>query len=375
MSEVPDAVDPLLLTGLRRSLERLGWEVFVSGPLLVHDRVCFPDEWSDDLAGVQRAFRRALMHAGHPGLSVRIVDPGPAKSRRLELVAIADDALALRVIQLAAPKLLLHEVALEVARASLLLTEAPLGPYDDGGVREGLPKDKAATLAEFALGFGVIALDGCAEPANADADQPHRKVGGLQPEAAASLLAVQLVVRGREELAAATRGLPGPEGQAVADAVASLKPHRDALVEALGLPAPDGWPKPRPVEESMLPPDPVGEASVEEPASADAPPPERADKETETPASDEVAFESRQTHEFRGGVLGLIAGGLAAGLLGSVIPLVAGAAAGVLLGRAVLVSRTCSACRAPLAADAVRCDACGAALVHGEDPPESDAPA
>ena len=349
MVDVSDTVDTLLLTGLRRTLERLGVEAFVSGPLIVHDRTCFPDPWTDDAAGVHQACRRALAHAGHPGVSVRILDQrgGDAGRDLVRLAAVGEGTIGVALLGLAPPKLLLHQIALEVARASLVLAEGVDTPYDEGGTSPRFPKGKAATLAEFALGFGTVALDG--------SSQDDQAVGGLPAAACAALLALQIVIRGRDELDAVRRGLSAEARALVEDAIGPLEGQRDALIGALGLPDPDTWPPPTAADPSALPPDPEGEASAR---SADAP---AVDPRPDA-ATDEVAFAVPKTPWIQATALGGLAGTLGAGLMGSAIPLVAGLAAGFLVGRFVLSSQQCSACGRTLA-DTTACGGCGATIV------------
>ena len=349
MVDVSDTVDTLLLTGLRRTLERLGVEAFVSGPLIVHDRTCFPDPWTDDAAGVHQACRRALAHAGHPGVSVRILDQRSGEAGRdlVRLAAVGEGTIGVALLGLAPPKLLLHQIALEVARASLVLAEGVDTPYDEGGAAPRFPKAKAATLAEFALGFGTVALDG--------SSQDEQAVGGLPAAACAALLALQIVVRGRDELDAVRRGLSAEARALVEDAIGPLEGQRDALIGALGLPDPDTWPPPSAADPSVLPPDPEGEASAR---SADAP----AVDARQDAATDEVAFAVPKTPWIQATALGGLAGTLGAGLMGSAIPLVAGLAAGFLVGRFVLSSQQCSACGRTLA-DTTACGGCGVTIV------------
>lgn len=357
MVDVSDTVDTLLLTGLRRTIERLGFETFVCGPLIVHDRACFPDAWSDDAQGVHRACRRALAHAGHPGVSVRMLDQrgqGGASSGRglVRLAAIGEGTVGIALRGLDVPKLLVHQIVLETARASLVLADGVDSPYDEGGDAPRFPKDKAATLAEVALGFGCIALDG-STPVDAEVS-----VGGLPPAACAALLALQLVVRGRHELDSLRRGLSAEAVSLLEDAVGPLEGQRDALIGALGLPDPDRWPPARSVDASALPPDPEGEASAraaDEPvANAGAP------SKLQT---DAIAFALPKTPWIQSTALGGIAGTVAAGLFGSVIPLIAGLTGGFLVGRFVLSSQQCSSCGRTLPEGTTTCAGCGAAIV------------
>lgn len=349
MVDVSDTVDTLLLTGLRRTLERLGFEAFVSGPLIVHDRTCFPEPWTDDAMGLHQGCRRALTHAGHPGVSVRILDQrtGAAGRELVRLAAVGEGTVGMALVGLAPPKLLLHQVALEVARASLVLAEGVDSPYDAGGGAPRFPKAKAATLAEVVLGFGPIALDGTTHEEEA--------VGGLPAAACAALLALQVVVRGRDELDVVCRGLSAEAQSLVEDAIGPLEGQRDALIGALGLPDPDTWPPPSAADPSALPPDPEGEASAR---AADAPAPE-----VETnPVAEDIAFAVPKTPWIQATALGGIAGTLGAGLLGSAIPLVAGLATGFLVGRFVLSSRQCSTCGRTLV-ESGACGGCGATIV------------
>ncbi len=362
MVDVPDTVDTLLLTGLRRTLERLGFEPFVSGPLVVHDRMCFPEPWTDDAKGLHLGCRRALTHAGHPGVSVRILDQRDGAGGRalVRLAAVGEGTIGIALLGLAPPKLLLHQVALEVARASLVLAEGVDTPYDAGDRAPRFPKDKAAALGQVALGFGAIALDGSAHEEDA--------VGGLPAAACAALLALQVVVRGRDEHDVVCRGLSARAQSMVEDAIGPLERQREALIGALGLPDPDTWPPVRAADPSALLPDPEGEASA---LAADASIPEATPK----PVPEAVAFAVPRTPWIQATALGGIAGTLGAGLLDSVIPLVAGLSSGFLVGRFVLSSRQCSACGRTLV-DAGACGGCGAAIVgtiaHRDDRAAAD---
>ena len=369
MAEMPDAVDPLLMTGLRRTLERLGWEAFVSGPLIVHDRACFPDSWTEDAMGLHRACRRALLHAGHPSVSVRILDrrtgrdPQPGTDL-LHLAAVEDGTAAFAVFGLAAPKLLLHQLALEVGRLALVLAEGADSPYRDGGDGPTFPKDKAATLAEVALGFGTIALDGSAQLLKAESvdggfvvgHSRRNDVGGLPAPACASLLATQLVVRARDELPAVLRCLGEDVRPLLEENVTLLEAQRDALIRALGLPDPDTWPEPTPVDGSPLAPDPEGEASAKAAEQG-------LSEHVAAPNAGEVAFRVPDTHGLRGLAVGGILGGIGAGVTGSALVLLAGLVGGFLVGRLVLVSQVCSSCERRLPEGITSCPGCGASIV------------
>jgi len=371
MAETSDAVDPLLMTGLRRTLERLGWEAFVSGPLIVHDRTCFPDAWSEDAMGLHRACRRALQHAGHPSVSVRILDQRTGRDPQpggdlLHLAAVEDGTAAFAVFGLAAPKLLLHQIALEVGRLALVLAEGADSPYRDGGDGPTFPKDKASTLAQIALGFGTIALDGSAQHLESESESVNgafvvgqwrrNDVGGLPAPACASLLAAQLVVRARDELPAVLRAVGEDARPLLEERVALLEAQRDALIGALGLPDPDTWPAPRAVDASALAPDPEGEASA---AAAE----QGLSEHVAAPNAGHVAFRTPSSHGLRGLAVGGILGGIGAGATGSALVLLAGLVGGFLLGRLVLVSQVCSSCEARLLEGVVTCPGCGASIV------------
>ena len=222
----------------------------------------------------------------------------------------------------------------------------------------------AATLAEIALGFGPIALDGSAQHLKSESvnggfvvgQWRRNDVGGLPAPACASLLAAQLVVRARNELPAVLRTVGEDVRSMLEDEVTLLEAQRDGLIRALELPDPDTWPEPKAVDGSALLPDPEGEASAKAA--------EQGLSETvAAPNAGDIAFRAPRSHGLRGMALGGILGGFGAGVLGSALPLLAGLVGGFLLGRLVLVSQVCSSCEETLPEGVVSCPGCGAAIV------------
>jgi hypothetical protein len=361
-------VDRLLLVGLRRMLEKLGHHTFVSGPLLVHDRACFPDAWDADALGVHRASRRVLVHLGAPELRVRLVDTRShddpeAREDLVTVVDVEEDTVTLNLAGMATPALLLPQLAFELAGPVVLRADRGTAGYRADERDVPLPGATSRSLALFVLGFGVIALSGSAVMLKRElvgglvqGEWIRLSVGGFPAQVCATLLAAQVVVRNRDESASIAARLHDDLRPLFEDAVQALVDQREPLLAALGLPPEDGWPPLREVEAGPLPPDTEGEAEA---VAAQA----GLQTHLEQPLAGKVGFRVPTTYGLQAGTAGVGVGVLVAVVSGATAPLWLVPALGFLIGRFFVQRARCSECDLMMGADARVCSRCGVTLV------------
>ena len=354
MDDAPELVDvdPLLLAGLRRTLETQGSDAFVARPIVRPDRACFPDGWTPTPLGVHRVARRVLMHLESSQLRVRVSDgrttPGKAPGGTVSLVAVREDEVELHIEAMTTRRVLLPQLCVELSRALLVRAQGAVASSPSE-----LPGDRAAALALIAAGFGSITLLGSAA---------EGRIAGLTTEGCTTLLAVQLVVRDRGEADTVAESLGTRLRGQLLDVVDTLAEQRDALRTALGLPDAESWPEPGSLPDGPLPDDTDGEAIAVALQEAFE----------QWKASPDVQPTARGVPRAHGGVGAAV--GLAVGLgtmiaSGAVAPLWLGPALGFVIGQFFVVRTVCSACGTPLP-DAERCPGCGASLRGPEVSPE-----
>lgn len=373
-----------LLDGLAAVLEHGAAERFVAGPIIVHDAKHFPDPWSADLVGVHTALRRVLRHAGLGELTVVLEDAreggGFDRETGVHFVEIVGDRVVFAVTAVPPPKHLVAILCLEVARAWSVYSGLVRG--HGGAYRHGVEADpddpptlvgeEIASMVMFALGFGVIAVNGSADLVKSEdihgafvvGRWQQVEIGGLPAPACAFLLAAQLAVRGIEgaELSAIESAVLADHRAAV---TRELRDHRgdvQRLVDKLGLPPREDWPEPWDADVEPLAEDDEAEAELRERDAAFR-------EEVAQPNRGDVVFRVVGRRTLPGAVLGGIAAGaatlavsLSGGLATAVI--LGGLASGAAVGRRVRTGQ-CSDrdCEHRLGADERVCPGCGGAIV------------
>jgi hypothetical protein len=341
-----------LLGELARMCAAGGWERFARPPV-APDGDAFPDRWEPTPEGVATIAQRLCAHAGVDDLAVTIVDRRgeagvqgkkvttelelvevTAKGARFDLYSIGDDAVV-------------GTIAHEVGAALAPRWRTPDAPYR-GVASSEIDHDARwrGSIAAVYAGLGVPAANAAFQEYKLGRYQAHLgyapveyevvKAGQLTVDELGFLLAVQAVAQG----APAPRGLGGVQLDAVHAWMEALAERGGALRALCGMP----------------------EGQLARPAPAPLPP------GGAIVVAGEHAKRARRVYRVPGsragvGVLvGMVVGGLGAGVLGarSSIPFVIGGGAliGAAVGKRSRFDR-CSSCvhLVPLAAPA--CPHCG----------------
>lgn len=239
----PAGAQSELLTRLAALIERGGAAHFLDAPVARADDRDFPEPWRPTAAAVEQLLVRLLWLA-HVDLDVAIDDLRrfETSDKMLRRSAIAwlatDDGVAHFQIEAIGNDdvagLLCHQVGL--AYAGWLASAAA---YRD--VEPTTPSERDGSIAAIYLGLGVVATNAALYNRVASkmvgqmsvSETDVIEVGGLAPAEAIYLLAIQAVVRGAPVDAHAT--LREDLRTALVAAIATLRPHRDAIAAYLGL--------------------------------------------------------------------------------------------------------------------------------------------
>jgi len=179
---------------------------------------------------------------------------------RIELAGVEDQVVFFSCLELGQKKDAVLCLAHEVARAALLVRqlEGQDGPYRATSRRTELvaPADtdeeriNASVYASY-LGLGVLSAQGSHEYRQAGRMQgqvpvsewQHVRYGGLDPEDTSYLLAVQLVVRAVDGTRLDRLLAPLSDERQSEVRAEMRKLDRETLIERLGLPPIETWPK------------------------------------------------------------------------------------------------------------------------------------
>lgn len=388
MTELGQDERAQLLDRMRGLIARWGHESWVAAPIVEPSDRGFPDAYTPDLRGVRTVMRRLLTYAGLGGLEVDVEGQArPGLDRLAETVCVVagldERGVDLHVYAEGPAEDVPLTLAHEAARIYRELRSGPVQhPYRAPAFEdaEAIPDEELeeeVSLTACYLGFGLLVAKG-AHVYRAEGEMTgyvavtrwvHRCLGALAPDEACFLLAAQLVARDVEaERLARYRAHLGPnEARWLDGFVTELSGDRDALLDALGLPPPDGWP-----DEETAPPEPLVDDGWRPPTP---PPPERA-----VNAGRPVL--RRRQH--RGWSLATSAGFLS--IFGFVAALISGAStviraalfvlpvltvAAYFLGKRVRRGDICSHCETPLRAASEVCPGCGGAIRGAIGPDES----
>ena len=239
----PAGAQSELLTRLAALIERGGAAHFLDAPVVRADDRDFPEPWRPTAAAVERLLVRLLWLA-HVDLDVAIDDLRrfETSDKMLRRSAIAwlatDDGVAHFQIEAIGNDdvagLLCHQVGL--AYAGWL---AGAAAYRDAAPAP--PSERDGSIAAIYLGLGVVATNAALYNRVASklvgqmsvSETDVVEVGGLAPAEAIYLLAIQAVVRGAPIDAHAT--LREDLRAGLTAAIATLRPHRDAIAAYLGV--------------------------------------------------------------------------------------------------------------------------------------------
>lgn len=372
----------------REGIERWGSAEYLSSPLIEATESFFPDRYTRDLRGVRTVARRLARYAKLDTLYVDVVGPcefdsDPLAETWILLSGVDDEAIVFRAGMVGRDEDVALALAHEVARGYRLLRDRAKRKASEHPYRRSAAKSAAArsrktddeddALAAVHLGFGLLVTLGTHQYRATGGMQGtqtvtrwvHRHLGGLGPEVASFLLALQVTVRGLDEAAieALAARLAADERAEFLRAARELRGRRDALCDALGLPPRAEWPAPS--SEPVVPLDDDGWEPEEE-------------DEVAEPLENEGRPVFRRA-QFQARLFGMI--GFAVGLAVILVALLAApgtgvwsllaavglTAAGIGIGSNIRAQDVCSdrSCEAALPREAATCPRCGG-TIRGE---------
>ncbi len=360
----PEGAQAILLDQLAEIIARGGAAHLLDAPVVKMDTRDFPDAWKPTRAAVERLLARLFWHA-HVDLDVaiddlRAPDAGHDLLSRsvIEWVQTADGVAEFQLEAIGNDNVA-GALSHEIGRAYLAWIAAAT-PYREA---RSTPTDREGSIAAVYLGLGVLAANAAEYHRSAGELRGRTAVtawdvvmtGGLSPDEAIYLLAVQAVLRRAPIDAHAT--LRGELRDRLRETIAGLAPHREALAARLAL----DLDAPRPPLERDPAPARVTDAERPEP-----------DRRARWADADTYRVSERRTGL---GVLGgLVLGvgalvALALATSGHAAPylyLIAGLAplaGGIVLGRRSRFDRCYwGQCLRPLPASAATCPGCGATI-------------
>ncbi len=378
MGELKDAERDALLEALV-AFTRDDPAPFVSGRIVELTPDYFPEPWERSERGALIVTRRLMNYAGLDRHIAELVLDDEAIDEhamlpmtQMDLAGIEGRVIHVTCVKLGRAEDTVLSLAHEVARAALLARQLGRedGPYREspaGGLRappvDGSDAVEASVLAVY-LGLGVLAAHGSHRYRQAGkivgsmsvTEWQHVVYGGVSPEAASYLLAVQFVVRDQPRGVVDALLAPLDEERRAQVRAEMAKLERSALLAAFELPPESTW-----ASAPTLPVPPLREPTGRAPA--------RSKRKKETPV-----FRIRSDYASTYAFLGLIIGGVTGCALNlnflfrdpiwySLSPMLVLTGGGWLLGRQK-GNDECSGCERRLPDDATHCAACGG-LVAG----------
>jgi hypothetical protein len=360
-----------LLDALARVGKSVGWDAFVSNPILTPEPKWFPDEWSPDYRGVRRLSTRLLRYVGLDHQVKVAVEEPPEDHVAAWFSGLDDDTcwFGIDPRQLEREDSFVAALCHESCHALRRHHEIELSHRD----RE----EEATDLTGVFVGFGVLLLNAADQYATSGHlvgtmvyTKIHKgRLGYLSPIAFAFLLAVQAIVRqsSKKEVRALAGHLTANQRAMFEKALDELEGQRAFLLDRLSMSDPSTWPAPR--TEPVL---------VDLGIDEDAPLSVRADQEDveEEEEGDRYVFrmvaDASGRYRVVGLGLGTILGGIAGVKIGldsnaaviasALVPGMVGWFAGQSVGRKKCED-TCSWCDRALGALDERCERCRARIV------------
>jgi hypothetical protein len=239
---------------------------FLSGWVVLPEAAYFPDRWSPSVGGLTRLARRLHLYLGiseiRPVFEVQLEDEGDRMLRdtRAALQHLEGNTAAYLVLQLHraddAALALLHETA----RAAVLVRArraASKGPFRDAEESAPLVPEEdeeahlIASVRAISSGLGALVCLGAHQyravgrvrGRQTETEWQHLAFGGISPQAASYLFALQLAVRTDVDRDAVLLHLPKERADEVRSELAEI--DRAEAIAELGLPDEDAWPAPR----------------------------------------------------------------------------------------------------------------------------------
>lgn len=367
--------DRAYLRALLADFTRGDAEPFVARALVEPTVTWFPEAFAPTSEGLAAIASRLLAYAGLEGHDADVtVDEGAVDAdamlpeTRTDLAGIEGRTVFFSCTRLGRADDATYSLAHEVARAALLQRRLGAGasPYRAMESTELVEPDEteaaraAASVFATYLGLGLLSAAGShhyrqtgrTRGRNQITAWQHVSYGGLSPEAASFVLALQLVARGieGERLERLLASLPDERRSEVRVEMGRL--DRDEVIASLGLPPVGAWP---PEQSAPVPP-------PRKPAR-------KKRKRAKRPANTHPVFRVRGDRRVLGGGLGTL-GALVAGACvhGFVFPeadasfslflcALVGAAAGAGLGMQS-GSDDCSDCERTIPGAATHCPSC-----------------
>lgn len=241
----PSGDDSQILEELRLLIEQGGAGHFLDAPIARADERDFPEPWQPTRACLERLLLR-LFWLAYVDLDVTVddlrsgaFDPNKILRRSvIDWIETKDGTAAFQVEEIGNDNVAGH-LAHEVGRAFAAWVDAP-GLYREATAAP--PSARRGSVAAVYLGLGVVACNGAyyhrvgSEIRGRDAYTERDLVtnGGLTPPQLVLLLAVQAVLRGKEEAAHELLALEAVREDFRA-AVVKLRPHRREIAAHLGL--------------------------------------------------------------------------------------------------------------------------------------------
>lgn len=347
---------------------------FVSGRIVELNDDYFPEVWERTERGARTIAQRLMGYAGLDRYAADLVlDDGAIDEHamlpqtEMDLAGIEGKGVHFTCTRLGSSDDAVLSLAHEVARAALLTRELGRedGPYRDGPRADLIapPDDRSdaveASVLAVHLGLGVLAAHGSHRYRQAGklvgrmtvTEWQHVVYGGVSPESASYLLAVQLVVRAVPESSVDRLLAPlEPERRAQVRAEMGLL-DRAVLVDALGLPPESTW---APAPGLPVPPLPAPRARA---------------KKARKPKTETPVFRIRSDYASTYAFVGLLVGGISGCALNlnflyadpvwwSLSPMWILTGGGWLLGRRK-GNDECSGCERRLPDEATHCASCG----------------
>lgn len=254
-----------LLSALAELTAERGFSQFVVSPIVEGSEQFFPDRWVGGEASLGRLARRLLHYAGIDELPVQTeihlpdARGGGAPAFPPRSGGVWLDGLDRKAAVFMAVSTSLREPVNAVASAARAAAQA-FREHFDLVAKDPKKAEKLIDVTAVYLGFGLLVTEASLRHYS-EADGSFRakkstfRLGVLEPQAFAYLLAAQALVRGldKKERKRLAGQLQPNQAAFFRAAFAELEPRRAELIEQLGIPDPKTWPPPPDVDELTAP--------------------------------------------------------------------------------------------------------------------------